>query len=109
LNRLSVPGKTLVRFSFNLKAQEIRPIFSAFSMSADRAARQILNAVRRRKSDLVIKLPVRAGITAQALFPNFVARIVKLIARFLPQKPTLAQNENLALSPDCDSWFVPRV
>jgi NAD(P)-dependent dehydrogenase (short-subunit alcohol dehydrogenase family) len=64
-----------------------------FSMDADRAARQILNAVRRRKSDLVITLPARAGIIAQALFPNFVARIVKLIARFLPQKPTLTQNE----------------
>ena len=63
------------------------------SMGADRAARQILSAARRRKPELVVTLVARSAIIVQALLPNLMARIVKLAARFLPQPPTQVTNE----------------
>jgi short-subunit dehydrogenase len=78
------------------------------SMHADRAARQILDAVRRRRPDLVIIIPARIGIIAQALFPNFVAQIVKLIARLLPAKPVLNLDE-IRTGWQSESWLSPSV
>jgi hypothetical protein len=62
-------------------------------MGADRAARQILSAVRRRKPELIVTLAARSAIIVQALLPNVTARIVKLAARLLPQPPGQVPNE----------------
>ena len=63
------------------------------SMGADRAARQILSSVRRRKPELIVTLAARSAIIVQALLPNVTARIVKLAARLLPQPPGQVPNE----------------
>jgi short-subunit dehydrogenase len=57
------------------------------SMGAGRAAKQILNAARDRRPDLVITFPARVAIFVQALAPNFMARSLKLISRLLPEMP----------------------
>jgi short-subunit dehydrogenase len=57
------------------------------SMNADRAAKQILNAARKRKASLTITFPARIAIVAQAIFPNTVARILRMVAVLLPRMP----------------------
>lgn len=63
------------------------------SMGANRAARRILDAARRQKPDLTITFPARALIFVQVVFPNCVARIMKLVARLLPGMPRQGGSE----------------
>ncbi len=55
------------------------------SISARRAARQIVAAARRGRPELTITLPARGLILAHALLPNFLARIFKLVNSLLPK------------------------
>ncbi|HEX6564911.1 MAG TPA: SDR family oxidoreductase [Chthoniobacterales bacterium] len=57
------------------------------SMGADRAAKQILSAARRKKASLTITFSARAAILANALFPNLVAKVLSIVARLLPGMP----------------------
>jgi hypothetical protein len=50
-------------------------------MDADRAAFQILEAVRNRRPELTITFAARLAATAQALLPNLTADLLKLTAR----------------------------
>ncbi len=54
------------------------------SISAERAARKILAACRRGQPALIMPMPARALIIANALFPNFTARIFKIVNKRLP-------------------------
>ncbi|MBV8098461.1 MAG: hypothetical protein JOZ31_04825 [Verrucomicrobia bacterium] len=63
------------------------------SMGADRAARQILSAARRRRSDLTVTVPARFAVVAHAVFPNMVARVMKIVARLLPAMPAQGGDE----------------
>ena len=54
------------------------------SISAERAARKILAAAARGQPALVMPLPARALIIANALFPNLTARIMKIVSKRLP-------------------------
>jgi NAD(P)-dependent dehydrogenase (short-subunit alcohol dehydrogenase family) len=58
------------------------------SMEADRAAAQILDAVRSRQPELTITSAARLATITQALLPNVIADLVKLTARLLPRMPT---------------------
>ena len=62
-------------------------------MGADRAARQILGAVRQKKPQLTITLVGRSAIILEAIFPNLMAKVVKLVARLLPQPSDQVPNE----------------
>jgi hypothetical protein len=55
------------------------------SISARRAARQIVVAARRGRPELTITLPARGLILAHALLPAFLARIFKLVNSLLPK------------------------
>jgi NAD(P)-dependent dehydrogenase (short-subunit alcohol dehydrogenase family) len=55
------------------------------SMSAQRAARQIVAAARRGRPELTITLPARCLIVAQALMPNALARVLQLVNWLLPK------------------------
>ena len=54
------------------------------SISAERAAKKILAACARGRSALVMPLPGRALIIANALFPNFTAQVMKIVNKRLP-------------------------
>src|SRR6266480_3694570 len=54
------------------------------SISAERAARKILAACRRGQPALIMPLPARALIIANAFFPNLTARIFKIVNKRLP-------------------------
>ncbi len=54
------------------------------SMSAERAAKKILAACARGQPALAIPFAARVLIVANALFPNFVGRIMKIVNKRLP-------------------------
>jgi short-subunit dehydrogenase len=55
------------------------------SMNAQRAARQIVAAARRGRPELTITLQARCLIITQAVMPNLLARILKLVNSLLPK------------------------
>src|SRR5436190_1085093 len=54
------------------------------SISAERAAKKILAACAGGQAALIMPLPARALIIANALLPNITARIMKFINKHLP-------------------------
>ncbi len=57
------------------------------SMSAEKAARQILRGVALGDAEVVLTLPAKAAILAQALCPNLVAAAEALVNRYLLPDP----------------------
>jgi len=54
------------------------------SMSAERAARQIIAACRRGDAEVVLSLPARAAVAFHELFPGLTADLMALVNRLLP-------------------------
>jgi NAD(P)-dependent dehydrogenase (short-subunit alcohol dehydrogenase family) len=54
------------------------------SMPAERAARQIIRALRAGSAKVILTLPARLMVVANALAPNLTSRLVELVARLLP-------------------------
>lgn len=73
--------------------------FSAFaglpliSMNAERAARKILAACRRKQPSLTLTFAARIAILGNALFPNLTGYVMKLANRFLPASTTSDADE----------------
>ena len=63
------------------------------SISAKRAARKILAACRRGQPALVMPMPARALIIANALFPNLTALIFKIVNKRLPSPVGASGND----------------
>jgi NAD(P)-dependent dehydrogenase (short-subunit alcohol dehydrogenase family) len=56
------------------------------SMSAARAARQIVRACRVGDAEVVLGLPAKAAVVFHGLFPGLTARLLGLINRVLPER-----------------------
>ena len=56
-------------------------------MAAERAAGQIVRALRRRDAELVISLQAQAAVIADAMAPGLVAAISGVAAKLLPEPP----------------------
>jgi hypothetical protein len=55
------------------------------SMDADRAATEIVNATKRRQSELILSLPANLGARLYGLFPGTVVNLIALVnALILP-------------------------
>jgi len=63
------------------------------SISVERAARKIVNACRRGKPVLVMPWSAYFIITANALFPNLTARVMKIVNRSLPPRVSKSGDE----------------
>jgi short-subunit dehydrogenase len=63
------------------------------SISAERAARKIVNACARGKPVLIMPFTARWIIAASALFPNLMARMMKMFSRSLPAQVSQSGNE----------------
>jgi short-subunit dehydrogenase len=63
------------------------------SISAERAARKIVNACARGKPVLIMPFTARWIIAASALFPNLMARVMKMFSRSLPPQVSQSGNE----------------
>lgn len=57
------------------------------SMSADRAAHQIVNAIRYGEPAITITLAAKLAVILQALLPNSLALVIKNVSRLLPRMP----------------------
>jgi NAD(P)-dependent dehydrogenase (short-subunit alcohol dehydrogenase family) len=54
------------------------------SMSAEAAARQIINACKRGDGEVVLSLPAKVAVAVHGLFPSFTADVLALVNRLLP-------------------------
>jgi NAD(P)-dependent dehydrogenase (short-subunit alcohol dehydrogenase family) len=54
------------------------------SMSADRAARQIVSALRRGSAERTLSLPAKVGARVNGLFPAFTTSLLAAVNRVLP-------------------------
>ena len=75
-------------------------------MDADRAASQILDAVRNRRPELTITFAARLAAIVQALLPNVTADLIKLAARLLPRMPIQSKNKTYT-GWESESTFSP--
>jgi NAD(P)-dependent dehydrogenase (short-subunit alcohol dehydrogenase family) len=55
------------------------------SIKAERAARQIIDACKRGKAELVITMQAKAAVLFESLFPETNANLLSLINRLLPE------------------------
>jgi short-subunit dehydrogenase len=58
-----------------------------FSISARRAARQVVNATRRRQAELIISWQAELLATAHGIAPGLVSEAMALVNRLLPDAP----------------------
>jgi NAD(P)-dependent dehydrogenase (short-subunit alcohol dehydrogenase family) len=64
------------------------------STDARRAARQVIEACRRAEPELVITMPARLAVVINALFPNAVARAMRIVNALLPSPDPTADLES---------------
>ncbi|GAB3942797.1 SDR family oxidoreductase [Spirosoma harenae] len=55
-----------------------------FTINAEEAAREIVDACRYGEAERVISLPAKVGASLQGVAPNLIAEIMGLVARVLP-------------------------
>jgi NAD(P)-dependent dehydrogenase (short-subunit alcohol dehydrogenase family) len=55
-----------------------------FSISAERAAREILSACRRGEAEIILSLPAKAAVAFHGLFPGLTADILSVVNHMLP-------------------------
>ncbi len=77
------------------------------SISAERAASQIVEAARRGDAELIISIQAKLAATANALFPELTAEISSLINQILPSAGGIG--ERYALGKDSQSSISPSV
>jgi NAD(P)-dependent dehydrogenase (short-subunit alcohol dehydrogenase family) len=78
------------------------------TISAERAARKILDAARHGDPELTITPQAKAAAAANAVIPGVVARAAALVNRFLPG-PNGAGGNRLQRGRDSESRWTPRV
>jgi NAD(P)-dependent dehydrogenase (short-subunit alcohol dehydrogenase family) len=107
LMRTGSPGNAT--FKGNAKAEygwfALSDSLPLITISAERAARQILRACRNRRPFTILSLPAGLGALAQGLAPNAVALLMSLITRLLPQ-PT-GDRARYARGHESESPLVP--
>jgi len=54
-------------------------------MNAERAARQILDACRQGKAELILTLPAQIAVMLHSLLPGSTVDLLGVINRFLPK------------------------
>ncbi len=54
------------------------------SISAERAAAQILEACRHRRPEITLTLAARAAVIGNAIFPSLTGHLMNMVNRFLP-------------------------
>jgi short-subunit dehydrogenase len=61
------------------------------SMNAERAARQILDACRQGKAELILTLPAQVAVLLHSLLPGSTVDLLGVINRFLPKPGGIGQ------------------
>ncbi len=80
-------------------------ISAVSSISAESAAKQIVEACRRGDAELIISIQAELAAKMNALFPELTAEISGLVNRLLPSAGGIG--ENYALGKDSASFASP--
>jgi NAD(P)-dependent dehydrogenase (short-subunit alcohol dehydrogenase family) len=78
------------------------------SIDAERVARRVVEAVRRRESQLILSPPANIGARAHGVMPGITAKVLGLVSRTLPKggDPSTGKREGKDLQPEVRSdWF----
>jgi len=75
------------------------------SISAENAARQIINAARRGDAEAIISIQAEFAAKMNNLFPELTAEILTLINQILPSPGGIGKS--LAKGKDSESWISP--
>lgn len=76
------------------------------SMNAERAAGQMIEAMRARRARIVVGLPAKAAAVTAALLPGLTAKLNELVARLLPG-PNRAGGDEARRGYESESAWVP--
>lgn len=79
--------------------------FPLISMSAERAARQIIRACKRGVAEVVLTVPARLAVKAQALFPGTTTDLLAIVNQLLPGPGGIG--ERRAKGKDSESALSP--
>ncbi|HLJ96848.1 MAG TPA: SDR family oxidoreductase [Gemmataceae bacterium] len=75
------------------------------SMSAERAARQIVEACKKGTAEVVLSLPAKCAVAFHGLFPGLTADLLGLVNRGLPGPGGIGQKQ--ALGKESQSFWAP--
>lgn len=84
------------------------------SISAEKAAREIVEACRRREAERVISIQAEMAVKINALFPELVAEASALINRLLPEeggigtRKVYGKESTSFISPSILTWLIDR-
>jgi short-subunit dehydrogenase len=73
------------------------------SMNAQRAARQVVRAMRRGKREVILSAPAKLGVRLHGLAPATVVALLALAARLLPRKSAPRKVEGAEIEPHIHS------
>lgn len=76
------------------------------SMSAERAARQIIDAMRRGDPEIVLSVQARLALALTGIAPSLARRIAAVIDRFLPGVGGSESESASGLDSYSSSWFT---
>lgn len=77
------------------------------SVSAENAARQIIESVRRGDAEKIISVPAKAAAKIEAIFPEAAAEITSLVNQILPSPGGIGTKSTKGK--DSQSWLSPSV
>jgi hypothetical protein len=77
------------------------------SMSAESAARQIIEACRRGDAAVTLSLPARAADLLHGIFPGLTADLLGLVNRLLPGPDGVDREARRGV--DSSSWLAPSI
>ena len=80
-----------------------------FSVSAERAAHQIIAATQRGDAELTLSLPAKLAVRFHAVFPELTARMLTSVNHFLPRVGGIGTSRALgraSTSPLSPSWLT---
>lgn len=77
------------------------------SISAESAARQIVNAAKRGDAELIISFQAKFAAKMNALFPELTAEILSLVDGLLPSNGGIGQAK--LRGKDSESWLSPSI
>ncbi len=75
------------------------------SMDADRAAREVVEALKRGYAERVLSVPARIGVGAHAVFPGLTAEILAIVGRLLPGTTFLSGQRALKGEASTSTWL----
>jgi NAD(P)-dependent dehydrogenase (short-subunit alcohol dehydrogenase family) len=79
--------------------------FPLLSMSAESAARQIVEACRRGDASITLSVPAKLAETFHALFPGLTADLLGMVNRLLPSAGGIGKAN--ARGSESESWLAP--